>query len=161
MKIYVNYKPKNSRDLLQWFFKPEVDGAYGKGQVTYNDEACKIVQCTRNRYRSYDDIYAMCKTYFPGISTRSLTHYLLTLDFKCEMYSKPRVLYPFMHSCVDMRRIRVFYHYGRSHDEFSCGKFDSQWDWNYLLGELGIKTEDDITRYIEIEKKKVLERTLV
>jgi len=69
MKLYVKNITRESNDTLYTFLYKVLsfdDSGYGKatGKATYKDPEFTKLQCVANKYRSFDDIVLISKTYF-------------------------------------------------------------------------------------------------
>jgi hypothetical protein len=79
IKIYCNFdkRPKTVRELLQMFF--------GNNNVrslqTYHDKECTKTQCVKNKIRSIEETYFLCKTYFPNVTFKKVFYEMMSYDF--------------------------------------------------------------------------------
>lgn len=159
-KIYVktDEKPKTVRNLLPLLFdRYTMDSlVLYKGAETYSDKECQNIQCYKGRYRSFDDIYACCKTYFPAVTPKEVLYELLTLDIP-GYTNKDFPLFIRLSYCATIKRIRVWFtnfpHV--SIKEVDSFKGESVWDWKTLLEMLDLSMQyKEIYDYIKKEKLK-------
>lgn len=159
-KIYVKAaeRPKTVKDLLPLLFKPYVLGSIGtfyRGTATFRNKECRTLQCDSGRYRSFDDIYACCKTYFPNVTPKKVMHELLVLEMPGYTGNTPLV--PRLSYCNGMERIRFWY----SNAPYTpvttvpTQQGHSFWSWEELLRLLGLSLQySEICDYINKHKTK-------
>lgn len=75
-KIYLktDKKFKSVQDLLEYGFISRFN-AHGYFVITYSDPECTIIQCSAYR-RSFEDLLAIAKTYFPSTTEVRLMNVL-------------------------------------------------------------------------------------
>lgn len=148
-KIYikVDKRPKNVKQLLEIFYDSNSIPRYGnvyKGLNTYFDKECTKVQCITGKYRSFDDLFYLCQTYFPIVTPRKVLFELLNIKF-----SSPGTKIQ-CHNCSGMRRIRII--------PYNCNiqsysniienyKYDSKWSWKELLSMININNQEDLLNF--------------
>lgn len=159
-KIYVktDVEPKTLKELLPLLFCRFVIGpiTYYKGSETYKDKECKEIQCPHNRYRSFDDIYACCKTYFPTVTPKEVLYELLIMEAP-KYDDKGGTFFIRLSYCSTIKRIRVWYTSLPAHEieEAAIHSGYSFWNWEILLGMLGLsRNYAEIYDYIKKEKLK-------
>lgn len=150
-KIYLKLdkRPKNVADVLQLLFVRN-DSIMGisDSKKTYKDKDCKIEQCRERKYRSMDDIYYLCKTYFPNVTVKKVMHELLM--FKSGDRYKAIQFY----NCNTMKKLRVIpMSYATYAESIGCSKYDSQWSWKELFSLVGINSQNDLINYTNKHKK--------
>lgn len=159
-KIYVrtDVRPKTVKDLIILLFRLRPQNAFTplnsviyKGSKTFSDKACRNVQCYEDRYRSFDDIYACCRTYFPNVTPKKVMHELLMVEFPdCPV---GRTVYIKLSVCGGMQRIRVWYTHNPLMEAIPETKYNSMWNWFELLSMLGISPNmESINAYITKHK---------
>ncbi len=94
-KLYLKFdkgekKPKTIQALLQKALcGSDRIGCYGSfALATYYDKNCNQIQCGPGKNRSFDDILALCKTYFPSATPKKVFLNLLKIKkiYNCETY---------------------------------------------------------------------------
>lgn len=150
-KIYLKLdkRPKNVADVLQLLFvRNDSIMDISDSKKTYKDKDCKIEQCKEGKYRSMDDIYYLCKTYFPNVTVKKVMHELLM--FKSGDKYKAIQFY----TCGTMKKLRVIPMSYTTYDEsIRCSKYDSQWSWKELFSLVGINSQNDLINYTNKHKK--------
>ena len=68
-KIYVSFKFKDIQDLIGKVVSHQ--------RYSYFDPECEVIQCTTGKMRSFDDLWAICQTYYPDISAKDVMQELL------------------------------------------------------------------------------------
>lgn len=151
MKLYIklNKEPKTCNELLIKFFSfMFYKTADAKPVATYSDKECTLVQCVAGKYRSFDDIYYLCTTYFPEMTPKDVLHELLILDIK---HPETGVSYTYhLGHCLTMKRIRwIVYHCQGPRYNFliELQKYDSIWSWKDLFDMIGIKSQEELYEY--------------
>ena len=83
-KIYVGFKrPKTVAEFITKLFdNKQIYGEYYSSVTTFYDKECINIQCYKNKYRSFDDVYLIIKTYYPSYNRSKLMKVLITLTFK-------------------------------------------------------------------------------
>ena len=154
MKIYTTFgRQKTVRIFLEKLFSSEYNFQRIQNICTYLDPECKIVQCYKDKFRSFDDIYDCVNTYYKNITPKALIHLLLTLNKKT---SSGKELYLHMANCSTINKIRMLYYCDQHscyNSAFTCSKYGSKWSWKELLEMLGIKSIEDIKNYVNKYKK--------
>jgi hypothetical protein len=149
MKIYLKLEnpPENVIELIKALYNPIISyGSYFKSKATYSDENCTKIQCYENKYRSFDDVYFLCTTYFPEMTVKEVFHALLMTEF-----CKDSVIQ--FASCSTMGRVRFIpyttlpYDYRTLSYIFTRSKFQSMWSWRELFDMVDIKTDSDLANY--------------
>lgn len=80
--------------LIQCFSGLEISGFVS----TFYDEDCKTVQTAEGRSRSFGDIFAICKTYFPETTESEVAYTLLSLQ-PTTIMKAPRICWLY---CLDI-----------------------------------------------------------
>ena len=155
MAIYVKFaeenKPKTVREFLNKFFSSHSEG-YLRNVKTYSDKECTILQCNSDKYRSFDDIFELVKTYYPIVSIGTIFKILLTL--KPEHNQSTYNL--FMMSCSDIKKINCLYvkFQGNKVTNYSDIIHNTSYDSNYTYKELfdmiGVKNQEDLDNILEL-----------
>lgn len=167
MAIYLKLEkqPQSLHDVLDGLYYMYSEAATHLSALpTYHDPECNDLQCQGGRFRSYDDLFEIFSTYFPGVTTKEVTHALLsyTRVFKRKtlrdnkLVTVEEIANPQLAYCGSMRRIRFLYHFNSIYfkDEYLDMKLDSRWSWRHLLGELGIHNEEELMEYVEEQQAK-------
>lgn len=144
-KIYVNFEiPETISEFLTKFFSCMYMNDRRTNVETYSNEACTIIQCSANRYRSFDDVLILVNTYYPGTSPKDLMHILLSLNLKSKIGEQ---LYLHMGDCSTIRRIRMLFYRERPTHVFLSEKRQSLYSWQELLAMLGITNNGELIAY--------------
>ncbi len=145
MKIYLKLesKPESIKDLLDKL------NSYDKVQIicgveTFEDEECTIQQCPAGKMRSFDDIFDIVNTYFPGTSEKEIVHELIISK---KVRKDGMTLVPHLSTCSTMKRIRFMY-YTTDTGSIYEGKYESKYSWGELLAMLDINTYDQLVKYV-------------
>ncbi len=151
-KIYVNFEiPAIIREFLLKFFS---HGIFRGAVETFNDKECTIQQCRANKYRSFDDMFDVIKTYFPNTTEKEFLNELITLSITTG-HKAPQILYPQLYACSTMRRIRITYVTAQQYSlPFQSPKYDSKYSWKELLTMLNINNATGFREYIEKHKEQ-------
>ena len=155
MAIYVKFaeesKPKTVREFLHKFFSSYKD-QYLRNVKTYSNKECTILQCNINKYRSFDDIFELVKTYYPTVSIGTIFRILLTLKPKHD-----DIVYNlFMMSCSDIKKINCLYvkFKGDKVKNYSDIIHNTSYDSNYTYKELfdmiGVKNQEDLDNILKL-----------
>lgn len=155
-KIYVKFEiPERIQEFLVRFFDSKWEPDRVLNVETYLDVECTKVQCIAHKYRSFDDMFIIVNTYFPGTTEKELMHLLLTTPIYGRDGDRMSC---YLAQCGTIRRI-VFLFYQHSNEfhgsnPFMCSQYDSKWNWAELLNQLEIKTLPELTLYTEKHKLK-------
>lgn len=86
--IYFKTKklPKNIKDIEELLTRGFTSKSYESKTflTTYHDQDCTQKQC-HNARRSFDDLFTICKTYFPKTTKKELAKTLFTLSKKINL----------------------------------------------------------------------------
>ena len=155
MAIYVKFaeenKPKTVREFLHKFFSSYKE-QYLRNVKTYSDKECTILQCNSDKYRSFDDIFELVKTYYPTVSIGTIFKILLTLKPK----HNDIVYNLFMMSCSGIKKINCLYvkfkgskvtHYS---DIINNASYDSNYTYKELFNMIGVKNQEDLDNILKL-----------
>lgn len=151
MKIYVNFEPPATvKEFLKKFFSESNYAHQGFSAVeTYFDKECSTIQCEKNKFRSFDDLFDLVNTYYT-VKPEELMHELLTANLKNGNYDV--VLH--MGNCSSIERIRMcFYKELAPGNIFTLEKYNSKWSWGELLNMIGITNKEELIAYIKKYKE--------
>ena len=117
---------------------------YKYNNVYYN-------QCTAGKYRSFDDILLICKTYFPSVKVETVFKKLLLLN-----NTKSSVLNDSLNQrfgyCGDIRRIRYIGNYSTSLEHFysyaiTHTQGESKYSWKDLFKMININNVEELKEF--------------
>ena len=155
MAIYVKFaeenKPKTVREFLHKFFSSYKE-QYLRNVKTYSDKECTILQCNSDKYRSFDDIFELVKTYYPTVSIGTIFKILLTL--KPEHNQSTYNL--FMMSCSDIKKINCLYVKFKGDkvtnysDIIQNVSYDSNYTYKELFDMIGVKNQEDLDNILKL-----------
>ena len=155
MAIYVKFaeenKPKTVREFLHKFFSSYKE-QYLRNVKTYSDKECTILQCNSDKYRSFDDIFELVKTYYPTVSIGTIFKILLTLKPK----HNDIVYNLFMMSCSGIKKINCLYvkFKGGSVKNYSDiiqnTSYDSNYTYKELFNMIGVKNQEDLDNILKL-----------
>lgn len=155
MAIYVKFaeenKPKTVREFLHKFFSSYSE-QYLRNVETYLNKECTILQCAANKYRSFDDIFELVKTYYPSVSIGTIFKILLTLKPEHNQTS----FNLFMMSCSGINKINCLYvkFQGDKVKNYKDIIFNPTYDSNYSYKELfdmiGVKNQKDLDNILKL-----------
>lgn len=160
MAIYIKFKrPRTVKEFLNMFYqKDRYDSHKLVASETYKDKECTILQCDKNRIRSYDDLYELVKTYYPSYNRKKLTLLLVKSDFN------NNIIGGYFGSCADMLKIRYIPIIRKgSYSEVlmdnyfeicETSKYRSKYSWKELFSKVGINSQKDFNK-IRNKKKGV------
>jgi hypothetical protein len=154
-KIYLktDQKFKNHIELLRYFYRDR------QADVTYKNKECTKIQCEPDRLRSFDDLYYLCKTYFPTITYKTVFKTLLRLYYSSNSYEYTYQLA----NCLAMRRIRYYIVVTLSKNcaegvlrrainqsiyYYDQPKLGSLYSWEELFSMLGLNSRNEIVEYL-------------
>jgi len=117
---------------------------YKYNNVYYN-------QCTADKYRSFDDILLICKTYFPSVKVETVFKKLLLLNNTKSSVLDNRLNQRFGY-CGDIKRIRYIGNYGSSSDSFysdatTRAKGESKYSWKDLFKMININNVEELKEF--------------
>ena len=155
MAIYVKFaeesKPKTVREFLNKFFSSYKE-QYLRNVETYLDKECTVLQCKANKYRSFDDIFELVKTYYPTVSIGTIFKILLTLKPKHD-----DIVYNlFMMSCSGIKKINCLYvkfqgNNVKNYKEIiSNTTYDSNYKYEELFNMIGVKNQEDLDNILKL-----------
>ena len=155
MAIYVKFaeesKPKTVREFLNKFFSSCKEG-YIRNVETYLDKECTVLQCKADKYRSFDDIFELVKTYYPTVSIGTIFRILLTLKPKHD-----DIVYNlFMMSCSGIKKINCLYVKFKGDkvknykDIIQNTSYDSNYTYKELFDMIGVKNQEDLDNILKL-----------
>ena len=155
MAIYVKFaeesKPKTVREFLHKFFSSYKE-QYLRNVKTYSDKECTILQCNSDKYRSFDDIFELVKTYYPTVSIGTIFKILLTLKPKHNQSTYNL----FMMSCKNIKKINCLYvkfqgNNVKNYKEIiSNTTYDSNYTYKELFDMIGVKNQEDLDNILKL-----------
>ena len=155
MAIYVKFaeesKPKTVRKFLHKFFSSYKE-QYLRNVKTYSNKECTILQCDSDKYRSFDDIFELVKTYYPTVSIGTIFKILLTL--KPEHNQSTYNL--FMMSCSGIKKINCLYVKFKGDkvknysDIIQNTSYDSNYTYKELFDMIGVKNQEDLDNILKL-----------
>lgn len=148
-KIYLEKEPKDLLEIFEIlypldkkrrsqksFYKSEADGAF-------------LLQCNEGKMRSFDDIYIIANTYFPGIDIRIVFKELLLFNTKLSQI-KEDLLHKSLGNCSTMRRIRYTNSMSTIRQIWlgvDCAKYDSIHTWRDLFNMIYINSASQLKEW--------------
>jgi len=150
MKLYVDFPiPTTVREFLLTFLTKSTSGYVCYGDATYFDKECKLIHCEPNKYRGFDDILKVTRTYFPDIDEKQLMHHLVLLKYN-NKYS------PNFGICHDAGILRyILYTESQNVDSFrKCIPENSNYSWYDLFLLLDIHNVQEMKKYIQTHKEE-------
>ena len=108
-------------------------------------------QCTAGRYRSFDDILLICKTYFPSVKVETVFKKLLLLNNTKSSVLNDKLKQRFAY-CGDIRRIRYIGNYSVSleyfySDAITCKQGESKYSWKDLFKMININNVEELKEF--------------
>jgi len=149
MKLYVKNITREPNDTLYTFLYKVLsfDGnGFGKGMVnaTYEDLECTKLQCISNKYRSFDEIVLISKTYFK-VSDKLVAK---TIKKFLDKYNVILVL-------CDTAKKWVFYWGLNESDSIKyCARYNGSYNKTDQVG-IGVHSFDDIITLMGLTKEDV------
>ncbi len=151
MKIYVNFaRPRTAKEFLKRFYY-NGNRPFLQASATYQDKACKNFQCSKEKFRSFDDLLMLITTYYPSYNAKKLMRLLLTID-----YGYKEKFIPYFGSCAGMERIRYLPYTSIHADKSDIisynaaiknKQYDSKYSWKDLFTMLNIHNNEDLDKY--------------
>lgn len=156
MAIYVKFaeesKPKTVREFLNKFFSSYKEG-YIRNVETYLDKECTVLQCEANKYRSFDDIFELVKTYYPTVKINTIFKILLTLKPKDSSQNTYNL---YMMTCGGILKINCLYVKFNS----DCVRnynyiikqpsHNSNYTYKELFNMVDVKNQEDLNNILEL-----------
>ena len=144
-KIYFTQSTevKNVDDILNKLLIS--DNTTSNKPTFYKYDNVYYEQCSVNRYRSFDDILLICKTYFPSVKVETVFKKLLLLNNTKSSVLNDSLKQRFSY-CGDINRIRYIGNYSTSLQNFysdatTRAKGNSKYSWKDLFKMININKE--------------------
>jgi hypothetical protein len=140
-KLYVRGEiPDNLEDFLRYFFSHPTN-PYVFSIPTYNSKSGDTIHC-KNKYRSFDDIYRCCATYF-DVTEKDVMKALLDIT--------PKSNSPIFGTCGTMQKLKIYYYKTvfPSSVAWDSQMLYSKHTWRQLLNMVGIKSDEDLKKYLD------------
>ena len=117
---------------------------YKYNNVCYN-------QCSANKYRSFDDILLICKTYFPSVKVETVFEKLLLLNNTKSSVLNDSLKQRFAY-CGDINRIRYIGNYSTSLQNFyrdatTRAQGESKYSWKDLFKMININNVEELKEF--------------
>ena len=117
---------------------------YKYNNVYYN-------QCSAYKFRSFDDILLICKTYFPSVKVETVFKKLLLLNNTKSSVLNDSLKQRFGY-CGDINRIRYIGNYSTSlqnfySDAIACKQGKSKYSWKYLFKMININNVEELKEF--------------
>ena len=149
-KIYFkDIEVKNVDDILRKLLISNNQASSKPTFYKYNNVYYQ--QCSAGKYRSFDDILLICKTYFPSVKVETVFKKLLLLN-----NTKSSVLNDSLNQrfgyCGDIRRIRYIANYSTSLEYFYDGAIirnqgESKYSWKDLFKMININNIEELKEF--------------
>lgn len=152
-KIYFksDIKVKNVDDILNKLLIKNLQSSTSSLNTYYKYENIEYLQCEKNRYRSFDDILLICRTYFPSTKVETVFKKLLLLNNKKSLILNDNVKCQFRY-CSTINRIRYVANYNATVSYFyntaissSCG--NSKYSWKDLFKMININNVEELKQF--------------
>ena len=149
-KIYFkDTEVKNVDDILNKLLISNNQTSSKPTFYKYNNVYYK--QCTAYRYRSFDDILLICKTYFPSVKVETVFKKLLLLNNTKSSVLNDKLNQQFGY-CGNIRRIRYIGNYSLSLQYFysnviKCGQGESKYSWKDLFKMININNVEELKEF--------------
>lgn len=150
-KIYFEQgiEVKNVDDILRKLLISSSQSSNEPTFYKYNNVYYK--QCSAGKYRSFDDILLICKTYFPSVKVETVFKKLLLLNNTKSSVLNDSLIQRFGY-CGDIRRIRYIGNYGSSSDSFysdamSRKQGESKYSWKDLFKMININNVEELKEF--------------
>ena len=153
-KLYVKFaekeKPKTIREFLVKFYSTKYSN-FLKAELTYLDKKCTRLQHEYPRYRSFDDLADLIRTYFPNATDKRVMVFLMKTKI---LLSNGVVSEPHLGICGGMQRIRFIPYHGYTPlpEYFDLKPAQSKYSWKDLFEMIGVHNENEFKEYIKNKK---------
>lgn len=150
MKLYVKDVTRDKKDTLYTFLYKVLNldrNGWAKGVVnaTYKDPEFKKLQCIENKYRSFDEIVLISKTYFK-VSTKAVAKVIMKLLDNHNSLS--------LVLCDSAHKWILYYGLTKIDTIKYCAKYNKSYDKTDDSG-VGIHSFDDIITLMGLTKEDV------
>lgn len=143
--------PDTIDDVLPLLYSSTYNAAVA---TYYKNNYSTLLQCVKNKYRSFDDIYYLFRAYFPETTHTDVMIKLLLYTVTKDHIRNSNLPVQFA-SCSTMARIRFVP--GQSscsveslYNQYkNSSKFNSFKSWTELFEEMGIKTALDLRKFYD------------
>lgn len=117
----------------------------------YKDNNVYYNQCTAGKFRSFDDILLICKTYFPSVKVETVFKKLLLLNNTKSSVLNDKLNQRFGY-CGDIRRIRYIGNYSLSlqyfyGDAITRPQGESKYSWKDLFKMIDINNVEELKEF--------------
>jgi hypothetical protein len=150
-KIYFNQdiKIKNVDDILKKLLISSSQTSNKPTFYKYDNEYYQ--QCSAGRYRSFDDILLICKTYFPRVKVETVFKKLLLLNNTKSSVLNDSLKQKFGY-CGDIERIRYLANYSGSlenfyNDALKRAQGESKYSWRDLFKMININNVEELKEF--------------
>ena len=159
------YKILDKIDKSKIYFKDievkNVDDILNKLLISNNQASSKPTfykynnvyyqQCSAGKFRSFDDILLICKTYFPSVKVETVFKKLLLLNNTKSSVLNDSLKQRFGY-CGDIRRIRYIGNYSTSLEYFYSGattrsQGESKYSWKDLFKMININNVEELKEF--------------
>ena len=150
-KIYFkDVKVKNVDDILNKLLISSSSQTSNE-PTFYKYDNVYYEQCSVNRYRSFDDILLICKTYFPSTKVETVFKKLLLLNNTKSSVLNDSLKQRFGY-CGDIRRIRYIGNYSVSLEYFYSDAItrkqeESKYSWKDLFKMININNVEELKEF--------------
>lgn len=147
-KLYVSFKRKKSiLKFLITLYSYKDDGCGATAHATFYDKECTKVHCPNGKWRGFDDIYALVKTYYPSTTKKKLMVKLMEMRYEVYRNGEKSYRYPHFEICSGAGILRVMPYRFESNTISTKKPTNSKYSWKELFGLLGIYTINDYNEY--------------
>lgn len=148
-KIYFkDLEVKNVNHILNELL---IDSQTSKRPTYYKYNNKYYQQCAKGKYRSFDDILLICKTYFPSVKVETVFKKLLLLN-NTKSYVLNGTLRQQFGYCGDITKIRYIANYSISITSFyinalSRSQGNSKYSWKDLFKMININNIEELKEF--------------
>ena len=150
-KIYFEQdtEVKNVDDILNKLLISNNQSSNKQTFYKYNNVYYK--QCSVGKFRSFDDILLICKTYFPSVKVETVFEKLLLLNNTKSSVLNNTLNQRFKY-CGDIRRIRYISNYSNLLENFykdatTCLQGESKYSWKDLFKMININNVEELKEF--------------
>ena len=152
-KIYFNQgtEVKNVDDILNKLLISNSSQQTSNKPTFYKYNNVYYNQCSTGKFRSFDDILLICKTYFPSVKVETVFKKLLLLNNTKSSVLNDSLKQRFGY-CGDIRRIRYIGNYSMSlqwfyNDAITRSKGESKYSWKDLFKMININNVEELKEF--------------
>jgi len=143
-KLYTKVpRQKSMAKFLELFLCNSYTALTCYANATYYNKKCTKLHCKKNKWRGFDDLFILMKTYYKTITPKKLMLLLISIKYKKELTNYK----PYFGYCNQAGILRIMPYIYDNFEFYNKIPINSQYNWKELFILVDIKTEKQFKKF--------------